>query len=231
MEANPWSALPQFWLSVGLPGFRKESTYQRYALSEMPPVPIKLDDNLDWLRAHGTSRPGGGLDQPDELVKPFPPAKVLELAAMANLQLPPDFSFFMASSDLQSRVRSCTDCYLDPGQRIVETIGSIPGHLLHFLSDSQCCAHWYLHLLHNGQSAVLESEDLYCYLFENSDWMLNPACRLERIDLTKLDIQFCAPSFSDFLFRFWIENEIWYAVGREKPQRPLNALESAYLGR
>ena len=61
-----------------------------------------------------------------------------------------------------------------PGQRIVETIGTIPGHLVNLLSDSQSCAHPYLHVHANGQSAVLESGDLYCCLIENSDWMENP---------------------------------------------------------
>ena len=58
-------------------------------------------------------------------------------------------------------MRSCADCYLDPGERIVETTGAIPGHLIHFLSDSQSIAHWYLHILRGGEVAVLESSDLY----------------------------------------------------------------------
>ena len=60
-----------------------------------------------------------------------------ELATQSNLALPHSFRRFMISQDLQSRVCSCTDCYLDPGQRIVETTGSLQGHLIHFLSDSQ----------------------------------------------------------------------------------------------
>src|SRR5258706_6874993 len=99
----------------------------------------------------------------------------------------------MTHPELQSRVRSCTDCYLDPGERIVETIGSIPGHLIHFLSDSQSCAHWYLHILSSGESSVLESPDLYCYQIENSDWIENPSCRLERIDLNRFDFEDSAP--------------------------------------
>jgi hypothetical protein len=230
MEPDPWSALPHYWLSVGLPGFKWESTFQGYKLAEMPPVPIELDDDLAWLRAHGTPRPGNGLDQRDEFVRPLPAAIVNDLAEQAGILLPVSFTRFMRSPELQPRVRSCTACYLDPGQRVVETIGSIPGHLVHFLSDSQSCAHWYIHLLHNGSSAVLESPDLYCYEVENSGWMENPACRLERVDLSDVEMHFCAPTFSEFLFRFWIENEIWYAVHDEESKRPLNDLETVYLG-
>jgi len=59
--------------------------------------------------------------------------------------------------------------------------------------------------------------------------MENPACRLDRIDIAELDFVCCAPSFSDFLYRFWIENEIWSAVEQEANRRPLNALELAYV--
>jgi hypothetical protein len=227
MGNDSWAALPHVWMSIGLPGFKANSTYQGYALEKMPRIPIELDDNLVWLGTHGTPRPGQGLDRLES--HPLPPTAALDLAALAGLTLPTAFSRFMASADLQSRVQSCTDCYLDPGQRVVETIGSVPGSLLHFLSDSQCCSHWYLHVLPNGHSAILESVDLYGYSVENSDWMENPACRLEQIDLAEVDIHFCAPSFSDFLFRFWIENEIWYALHVDERQRPLNALEIAYL--
>ena len=229
MGSDPWHALPNFWVGIGLPGLEHESTYQGYSLDRMPSVPIDLDDGIEWLRVHGTARPGEGLDRLDEFVCPLPAAAIIELSKQSDLALPASFSRFMNSADLQSMVRSCTDCYLDPGQRVVETIGSIPGHLVHFLSDSQSCAHWYVHILLNGCSAVLESPDLYCYQIENSDWMENPACRLERIDLEEVQMHFCAPTFSEFLFRFWIENEIWYALNGDAAKRPLSSLENAYL--
>lgn len=228
---DPWAALPHCWLSIGLPGFKWESTYQGYRLEDMPRVPIPLDDELNWLRLHGEVHPGDGLDHLDEHAKPLPPEMVLDFAAEAGISLPVSFKRFMGSLELQSLVRSCTDCYLDPGERVVETVGEIPGHLLHFLSDSQSCAHWYVHVHSSGRSAVLESPDLYCYRIENSDWMLNPACRLEQIDLTKLEFSFCASSFAEFLFRFWIENEIWYAVHNDENRRSLNDIEAAYLNR
>ena len=229
MSIHPWSAFPQIWTSIGLPGFGTVSTYQGYKLENVPAIPIKLDEALDWLRAYGTPRPGRGLDHLDEYARPLHPVAATKFARQAGISLPTSFSCFMTSAELQSRIRSCTDCYLDPGERAVETVGSLPGHLFHFLSDSQSCAHWYLHVLASGRSAVLESEDLYGYLMENSDWIENPACRLERIDVSTLNFNFCAHSFEEFLFRFWIENEIWYALNWEEDRRPLTALESAYL--
>jgi hypothetical protein len=186
-----------------------------------------LDDDCKWLMGYGTPHTRSGLDLYERNLQP---SAVEELAVGANIELPRSFRRFMNSPELQSRVRSCTDCYLDPGERVVETVGSIRGHLVHFLSDSQSCAHWYLHILPSGHSAVLECPDLYCYQIENSDWMENPFCRLERIDLRGLEFAFCAPSFSDFIYRFWIENEIWFALKYEASRRPLNALELEYVG-
>jgi len=231
VECDPWSVLPKVWLSIGLPGLEAESTYRGISLDKMPTIPIELGDDLLWLQTYGNCHPGNGLDRTDEFVKPLPPAAAIDLATRLRISLPSSFMQFMTSPELQSRIRSCTDCYFDPGQRIVGTVGAIPGHLLHFLSDSQSCAHWYLHVLTDGRSAVLESPDLYCYEIENSDWMENPACRLERIDLSNVEFYYCSKSFAEFLFRFWIENEIWFAVHVDEAKRPLSALEKAYLGR
>lgn len=227
-DSDPWSFLPKLWLHVQLPGYRElpgNHTYDEFPLEELPPIPIGLDDDCAWLISHGIAYALGALNQHE---RDIAPARVEKMALVAHLELPRSFRRFMSSPELQARVRSCTDCYLDPGERIVETIGSIRGHLIHFLSDSQSCAHWYLHILPSGQTAVLESPDLYCYEIEHSEWIENPACRLERIDLRGLDFVFCAPSFPDFLYRFWIENEIWFAI--EASKRTLNTLELDYVG-
>jgi hypothetical protein len=224
---SAWAALPQRWLHIDLPGFREAEgihTYYGSAIDELPPVPIDLSDNCDWLLRLGTPQ-RQGLHRHERRLRP---AIVRNLATELGINLPKSFELFMSAPQLQERVRSCTDCYLDPGERIVETVGAIPGYLIHFLSDSQSCAHWYVHVLSGGDSAVLESEDLYCYRKENSEWIENPACRLDKFDLTTQDFAYCAPSFSEFLYRFWIENEIWFA-SYEKTQRPLTALELEYV--
>lgn len=228
-KSNPWSSMPQRWLHVQLPGYRELSephTYEESRLEELPPIPIGLDDDCEWLIRHGTAYSRRGLNRYERDIQP---PNVEKLALAAQIDLPRSFRRFMISPELQSRVRSCTDCYLDPGERIVETVGSIPGHLVHFLSDSQSCAHWYLHVLPNGETGILESPDLYCYQIEHSDWIENPSTRLERVDLSGLDFAYCAQSFSEFLYRFWIENEIWFALEHDASRRPLNLLEFEYL--
>jgi hypothetical protein len=224
---DPWEKLPHRWLHIDLPGYREHevfATYSGFSLDELPPIPIQLDEDCEWLLRHGASL-SDGLHRHERKCQP---ADVCDLANRADVKLPRSFDRFMCSSELQSRVRSCTDCYLDPGERVVQTIGAIPGSLIHFLSDSQSCAHWYLHVLPNGDSAVLESEDLYGYRVENSHWQGNPACRLEKLNIASQDFAFTAPSFSEFLYRFWIENEIWFA-SNDKTGRPLSELELQYV--
>jgi len=63
----------------------------------------------------------------DRYERDIQPPNVEKLALAAHVELSRSFRRFMISAELQSRVRSCTDCYLDPGERIVETIGSIRG--------------------------------------------------------------------------------------------------------
>jgi hypothetical protein len=194
-------------------------------MDDLPPIRIDLDDDCSWLVQHGAVH-ADGLHQHESWVST--PARIREMASHQGLCLPRSFDRFMCSSDLQSRIRSSTACFLDPAERIIKTVGAIPGHLIHFLSDSQSCAHWYVHIYSTGKSAVLESQDLYCYSIENSQWMENQACKSEEIDLVEQGFFYCERSFSEFLFRFWIENEIFFAL-YEKTRRPLTALETDYV--
>jgi hypothetical protein len=52
---------------------------------------------------------------------------------------------------------------------------------------------------------------------------------VERVDLSGIEFACCASSFSEFLYRFWIENEIWYSLIDDDSQRPLKTFEQAYV--
>jgi hypothetical protein len=226
-DSGAWNSLPRSWRHVPLPRYREAkdlTTYEAFEFEDLPPIPIELDEDCAWLLKHGTEHEHGL----SCYERDCNPATVEGLANGAGVELPRSFFRFMCSPALQSRVVSVTDCYLDPGERIVETVGSIPGRLIHFLSDSQSCLHWYLHIVPRGGAAVLISPDLYCHQIENSDWMENPSRRLEAIDLAGLEFTYCARSFSDFLYRFWIENEIWVALG-PRNRRKLKPLELEYV--
>jgi len=225
---NHWSALPQRWIHVRLPGIResaKRATYEIFPANELPDIPIALDDDCDWLTRYGVLH-STGLNRHE---RDLDPAFVEELALEANIQLPKSFRRFMVSEELQQRVRSATGCYLDPGQRVVKTGGTLQGHLIHFLSDSQSCVHWYIHVMPDAGAAVLNSPHLYGYRIENPEWLDDPSCGLDQIELAGLEFSCCAISFSEFLYRFWIENEIWFSLVPKESRRPLNELELSYV--
>src|SRR4051794_19962618 len=118
--SNHWSVLPQIWIHIGLPGIResgRRATYEVFPASELPDIPIELDDDCDWLARYGVAH-STGLNR----YQNGDPAFVVQLALEASIQLPKSFRRFMLSEELQARVRSVTDCYLDPGERVVKTV-------------------------------------------------------------------------------------------------------------
>jgi hypothetical protein len=109
---------------------------------------------------------------------------------------------------------------LDVADYAVKTKGASEGHLIHFLSDSQWCVHWYIHIDCLGKEFVVATPDAYGFEFESPGENV-------AIDLAKEDTRFCASTFTEFIYRFWLENEIWFALARDK--RPLTAIEQAYV--
>jgi hypothetical protein len=122
---------------------------------------------------------------------------------------------FFRSPELQKRIRSCTDCFLDLSPACIPS-PLADGFLLRFLADSQGCIFWYLYLLPGTiDHCVVASPDFYGAQAEQ--WQETP---------DPDQIIFCEESLERFLCRFWLENEIWYC-GYEK--RPLFAEGRQYL--
>lgn len=81
------------------------------------------------------------------------------------------------------------------------------GTLLHFLSDSQWVCHWLLYTGPDGEAVVTSYDPLGFELGEDEE-------TVREASSATLDAAVCAESFSEFLYRFWIENEIWFALAR-----------------
>ena len=87
----PWSVLSQRWLHVQLPGYRESSehhTYEGSRLEDLPPIPIGLDEECEWLTRHGTTYARGALNEYEREIRP---ALVEKLALVVDLKLPPSF--------------------------------------------------------------------------------------------------------------------------------------------
>jgi len=217
------------WVAFELPGYRKHpapGTYSLFPYEELPPVQTKLDEDFRWLSSEpvrkGSLAEGtySGGSKPDL-------EKLSEIVRRLDTPLPPPFMTFIKSSDLHRKVRSCTDCYLDVADRAVKTKGSEDGHLIHFLSDSQWCCHWYLHASRSGGHSVLVSFDAYGFdVDEGVDGYAS--CRKDEVELEHEEIWLCSPTFTEFVYRFWLENEIWFALYRGGGA--LTEEQEAYLG-
>jgi hypothetical protein len=213
------------WWSFELPRYRphlKSGTYSLFSYKDLPSVAEKLDDNFEWLKSESIKEhslfescyPDGS--KPDL-------SKLISISAQAGISLPKPFTTFINSTELHKRVRSCTDCYLDVADYAVKTKGSIEGYLIHFLSDSQWVGHWYIYSDLHGNHFIVTSLHAYGFALEDDSGNTDT----NNINIQKEDIWFCAPSFTEFIYRFWLENEIWFALARDK--RPLTAPEQAYV--
>ncbi len=204
---EPLGSLPRQWWSVDLPGYRPHpeeyATYSAFAYEELPPVPHELDDDLRWLCAHPPV--AGGLG--GEPVRPATAEQLQRLVGGRSIPLPSSFRTFIGSPQPRRRVRSCTDCYLDLAEFVVPVAGG--GWLVHFLSDSQWVLHWLLYVDADREAVVVTDAPVGFEVEDETIRFFDPGSD---------DGAVCARSFSEFVYRWWIENELWFAlVDKDRP--------------
>ena len=193
----PGVPFPVGWYGQGLGEFRAgDATYDCYPPEELPPILVPLSGSFDWLRAA------------PEYARSIAPSPERTAAALDRLLtanpagLPQEFVEFFRSPSLWQRIRSCTDCYLNLDSAAVG-IRDGSGTLIRFLSDSQGCKHWHLHLSPCGTRHSVVAT----YRFTGSE-----CARLQDGLPHPKDITTCAGSFEEFAYRFWLENELWFAL-------------------
>jgi hypothetical protein len=217
--------LPSAWIGVELPGIRphpkQPATYSGFQGS-MPPVTIDLDGEFKWLAKQQVFQHDTILSEDQHLAEKF-----AVVQASCPGKLPRSFLYFFNNLELGERIRSCTACYLELPDYVVRTTGVEDGILIHFLSDQQGCAHWNLYIDSKGEHCVLATGECYGYVASE---------RMSRnsVDLSSEDwLWVCAPTFSEFMYRFWIENEIWFATNKffNKGRNPvkLSPIQLAYV--
>ncbi|KAH0538459.1 hypothetical protein FGG08_004957 [Glutinoglossum americanum] len=196
------------------------NTYQSVPYDALPPLPTRTDPGLAWLRTMPKPRsplgPSPSLDLDDERDFGREIDKLTAEAKELGLTVPSALRGFMTDSELYGRVPSCTACYIDLPDRLIPLPDGRPGRLLRFLNDQQCVLLWYLHLLPDGQHVVV------CGLPDG-----DPEGFSLDDNIVALNGVICAPSFEDFVHRFWLENTIWFAVVGER--RELSGEERAYI--
>jgi hypothetical protein len=124
----------------------------------------------------------------------------------------------MGLEDLQGQIPSCTACYFDLSTEIIPSpLSNDDGYLIRFLNDQQDVLLWYLYIRPNGEHAVVVSP----IPFDNTE-----ARKSLTDEIILNNTFFCAESFEEFIYRFWLENEIWFALDEGATMTPT---QQAYL--
>lgn len=200
------SPFPTAWLSFELPGHRTcDGTYCFFPYEELPPLDeTLLRGEFQWLTG-ATPAQQAIID----IHRQTPPEQasralgvLLASAQRLRLTLPPAFVKFMSAPALQDQIPSCTACYFDLSEQILSSPAEDGGYLIRFLNDQQGVLFWYLYLTATGQEGVLVSS----IAFDSES--LAGVSREAILRSTG----FCAESFEAFLYRFWLENTLWFAL-------------------
>lgn len=221
VEQTPFKA---GWWSVDLGKYRDcDSTYCFFAYDTLPPLDMNLfGDEFQWLEDLDET-----LSQKMELYQPPEDEqaerlrtldRLVEASEKMGLTLPVAFLKFMGSLRLQHQIPSCTACYFDLSEKIVKSPFGDDACIIRFLNDQQDVLMWYLYVKPDGEHGVIVSPAPYDEMDFAGDVPL---------DHLKADTQFCGTTFESFLYRFWIENRLWFALNED--ERELTPAEQTYL--
>jgi hypothetical protein len=193
------------WWATDLGEYRAcGSTYECYPYDGLPPLEsAQFTGTFQWL--------GGVGDAIAEQVTKLTGLKA-DLTA-SGLTLPVDFITFQTSSNLHGSLDevSVTGCWTDISEPLPSPVE--PGaFLVRFLRDQQDCVIWYLYLRPLGEAFVVHSHLDYEYEYEARRDGEQTETDLDDAREQMAAILWCAPSFEEFAYRFWIENRLWRAV-------------------
>ena len=216
------------WYATDLGDYRPcQYTYQGYDYDTLPALDAtRFTGAFRWLGDPGEVVPG----QVAQL------REVQESLAAQGLALPEDFVRFHTSSNLLDSLDevSVTGCWSSLSAPLPSPVE--PGaFLVRFFRDQQDCVLWYLYLRPTGEVFVVVSYLDYEYKYEceseaqDSADAAEPHSYLGDAAAQRAAILWCAPSFEQFAYRFWIENRLWRALNGDEEDEPIDPEMQAYL--
>ena len=221
IEANLTRFEFAWWGTDVGPAREAGGTYECFQYHHQPPLPVEhLDGTFAWLRE---SEPQSSY-RAGPLWKGFCAEK-----RQQGYFVPSDFERFLSDQDLPTRIKSCTDNYFEgPPNPLADHSGPSAewedGLLVTFYADSQYCVLWGILLPREpGRYAPILTgpPEALCPGFWNEveeEGASDPGKPV-----------LAASQFEPFLFRWWIENEIWFKTVWEPSRQPLTPMEQAYI--
>jgi hypothetical protein len=210
------------WYAFDLGRYRPcDGTYCLSPYESLPPI-RDLNGSLDWLGPLDDKT-----DRTMQVHRKAPEARgrldsVTADAQRLGLRLPPAFIRLMGTPALQDRIPSCTACYFKLGERFVHCPGAEGGYIVRFLNDQQDVLLWYLYLTPGGEECVLVSP------YGLDDPALQTPTAEQRTAVIN-NTFICAPSFEAFVYRFWLENAIWFKLDEGGSSPSFTDEEQRYL--
>ncbi len=209
------------WMMFGLPVLRPSShTYEQTDYNLLPRVP-QIDPYLAWLTPlHPKIDEEMRVYRPDEEAQKTYMEKrepIMAQARALNLGLPDTFVQLTGSFQLQNRIPSCTACYFDLPAKVIESPFRAGDHVIRFLNDQQVCVCWYLYLPADESPFVISSSGDGDEPFLDT---IDFEKKADSVDIAKKYSALAAKSFNEFIYRFWIENCIWFHLDMGLPLTP-----------
>ena len=205
------------WWGVGLGARETDSTYQEFSYSKLPPLPVeRFDGSFRWLEhaprsdTHSDEQANTGWDR-----------RIADLRRR-GFNVPRAFETLMLDVGLQLRVPSCTDnTFLSGVDAELHPLFEKSECFLTFYTDSQSCVVWGIRLA--------KGDDRYAPVLAGAPEFPDEDPPEGQPYFSFPELTFCAPTFESFLYRWWLENTLWFAANSKK--RPLNPEEQAYMDR
>ncbi|MFE9094112.1 hypothetical protein [Streptomyces sp. NPDC007264] len=194
------------WYATDLGRFRPcRGTYEVYPYESIPPLdPGRFTGSFDWLGGVGDLDP----EQADRL------GRLAESLSALGVTLPGDFVAFQTAANLHNRLGwvSVTGCRRDISDPLPSPVED-GAYLVRFLRDQQDCVFWYLYLRPSGEAFVVFSGvDYEEYAARKEEGEKESGDEVSHREAHRRGIGWCAPTFEEFAYRFWVENRLWYAT-------------------
>lgn len=205
------------WVSSGIGDFRPvEGTFGGSQLATCPDLPVDRVRDFAWL-AEGPLPRGGGSPYSEEEVAAWA-EKIRRQGFEPPEALMTLFREHLAQSYL---IDSCTDCYFTLEFEPVRALG---GLVVTFYNDSQSCVTWGLWLHESGAQAVV----CFYLLWEGEGDLPPDASEPMNEDGLRIGGFGCvSPSLEAFVYRTYVENEIWFGLHDMGEPRDLTQPELA----
>jgi hypothetical protein len=210
------------WYEVGLGPYRPDRVCDDDTYGQLPRLPEHLfTGDFQWLTAEAAG-PEAFYMEPNPVTSHDLDTLNLRLAR-DGLVLPAAFATFMSNDVLQGSVPSFSADEWAVSRRPVASPIEEHARLLQFMNNQQGYGWWYLYLGSDGSSPVIGSDEL----LEPTDDD-GPDDRFVAIFMERMT--WLAPSFEEFVYRYWIENVAWFQIHEQKrPWQDLSPSVRTYL--